>query len=344
MILISGPCSIESEELTHQTFHKLAENKQVQMLRGGIWKPRTKPNSFEGIGQIGLQWMIEAGKEVDLPVITEVANEEHVELALKAGFKNLWIGARTSVNPFTVQEIADALKGCDDVSVWVKNPVNPDLKLWIGAIERISGAGLKKVGAIHRGFSVYGEQYYRNAPIWKIPLSLKTEFDSIELICDPSHIAGKRELLHEISQQALNLNYDGLMIESHLNPPKALSDARQQITPAELEMMLINLSLRINVSEDARFKQELAKMRSEIDHLDQKLIELLSQRMTYSEKIGAFKKENNITIYQLERWKEIVKTRSKIASDLGLSNRFVLQYLDAIHEESIRIQNEIITE
>lgn len=340
--IISGPCSIESEELTFSVFKELSENKQVRMLRGGVWKPRTKPGAFEGIGAIGLKWMIEAGNSVNLPVTTEVANKEHVELALEAGFKNLWIGARTSVNPFTVQEIADALKGANDVSILVKNPVNPDLKLWIGAIERILSSGVKKVGAIHRGFSVYGEEKYRNAPIWNIPLSLKQELGDIELICDPSHIAGKRELLHEISQEALNLNFDGLMIESHLDPSKALSDAQQQITPVELEMMLINLSLRNVNSENESFNDELAKLRLQIDNLDEKLMNLLGQRMNLAEEIGEFKKENNIVIYQMERWKEILTTRSDMGINLNLSNKFILQYLDAIHEESIKKQNKIL--
>lgn len=338
MKIIAGPCSIESEKLTFETFRKLSENENVNMLRGGIWKPRTKPNSFEGIGEIGLQWMIEAAKEVGLPPITEVANTDHVEKALKAGFKHLWIGARTTVNPFTVQEIADALQGANDVSIWIKNPINPDLKLWLGGIERVQGAGLQKVAAIHRGFSIYGETKYRNSPIWNIPLKLKTEFPEMELICDPSHICGRIELIPQVSQEALDLNFDGLMIETHMDRSIALSDANQQLSPTELDMMIINLSLKIEKSDCEEVNEQLQNFRDQIENLDEQLINLLANRSHLSKQIGAIKNTNNIALYQQNQWLSTLTKRIEYAESKGLRAGFIEQILDLLHEESINIQ------
>ncbi|HZM13382.1 MAG TPA: chorismate mutase, partial [Bacteroidales bacterium] len=313
--LISGPCSAETEEQVIKTARQLAQLNTVNIFRAGIWKPRTRPDSFEGVGAEGLRWLRNVKQETGLLVGTEVANEKHVYEALKYGIDMLWIGARTSVNPFTVQEISDALKGVD-VIVLVKNPVNPDIDLWIGAIERIAKAGIKHLGAIHRGFSTYEKTSYRNPPNWQLPIELRHRIPDLPLICDPSHIAGSREFLREISQKALDLNFDGLMIESHIDPDKALSDATQQVTPDDLRKLLSRLVIRNPVASDPKLLDILGELRQQIDVFDEHLLDLLEKRMKVAETIGQYKKENNITILQSTRWDEIInrvmsKTRAK---------------------------------
>lgn len=340
-VIISGPCSAESPEQVMETARRLKTTGKVNILRAGIWKPRTRPNSFEGVGAIGLQWLVDAGKEVDLPVITEVANSQHVEVALKAGFKKLWIGARTSVNPFTVQEIADALEGTD-VEMLVKNPINPDLNLWIGAIERFQNVGLTDVLAIHRGFSSFKSERYRNEPMWEIPIGLRAEFPDIKIICDPSHICGRRDILEEVSQKAIDLAFDGLMIESHITPDEAWSDAKQQITPEVLGELLNNLIVRDVETDDQAFFDSLESLRGKINEIDEDLIKLIAKRMGIAEEIGAFKKMQNITILQPERWEEIKNLQFLAADKAKLSRKFIIKYLEAIHQESIRHQTSVM--
>lgn len=339
-IVISGPCSAETKEQVLQTATAVAK-AGAQILRAGIWKPRTRPNSFEGVGAEALSWLTMAGRLTSLPVCVEVANAKHVELALKAGIDILWIGARTSVNPFAVQEIADALKGVD-VPVMIKNPVNPDLELWIGAIERIYQAGIHKLAAIHRGFSVYNSPKYRNKPEWEIPIELKRRIPGLEIICDPSHIAGKRALIYDISQEAMDLNFDGLMIESHINPDGAWSDAQQQLKPSQLQETLGNLVYRKEHSSDPIFNSQLDELRSEIDAIDFAFLDFLAQRMEVVRSIGEYKKDNNISILQMERWSEIYKTRTTKATELKISKAFVEQLINAIHQESIQQQKQIM--
>lgn len=340
-IIISGPCSAETEEQVMNTALELKKTGKVHILRAGIWKPRTRPNSFEGIGEIGLKWLVDAGEAVGLPVITEVANTQHVEKALAAGFKKLWIGARTTVNPFTVQEIADSLAGTD-TELLVKNPVNPDLNLWIGAIERFQNTGLKDVHAIHRGFSSFKSERYRNEPMWEIPISLKAHFPNIKLICDPSHICGRREILEEVSQKAIDLAFDGLMIESHMVPDEAWSDADQQITPSSLNELIGNLIVRKIIPDDNSFSGSLESLRLKINELDDSLITLIAKRMGIAEEIGAYKKEHNITILQPERWEEIKKLQMAAGEANHLSAKFIIKYLEAIHQESIRHQTAVM--
>ncbi|MBI3134962.1 MAG: bifunctional 3-deoxy-7-phosphoheptulonate synthase/chorismate mutase type II [Bacteroidetes bacterium] len=342
--IIAGPCSAETEEQVFKTARLLKETGKVHMLRAGIWKPRTRPNSFEGIGEPGLAWLIEAGKETGLPVITEVANAHHVQLALKAGFKKLWIGARTTVNPFTVQEIAESLHGVKDLEILVKNPVNPDVNLWIGAIERFMQAGIAEVHAIHRGFSSFKSKRYRNEPMWEIPIALKGEFPKIKLLCDPSHICGRRDLLAEVSQKAIDLIYDGLMIESHITPDEAWSDAQQQITPDQLNTLLENLVIRTEYSADDTFKKNLEALRCEINAIDQELLNLLIKRMQVVQQIGQYKGKNQITILQPNRWEDIKATHLALAREYGLSDAFIEKYLEAIHLESIRLQTKVMNE
>ena len=339
--VIAGPCSAETPEQVMETAVSLAETGRVNMLRAGIWKPRTRPNSFEGMGAEALPWLIEAGKQVGLPVITEVANSHHVELALKAGFKTLWIGARTTVNPFAVQEIADILKGTN-VHIFVKNPINPDLNLWIGAIERLKGAGLNEVDAIHRGFSAYKTGKYRNEPLWEIPIELKSHFPDMKLMCDPSHICGKRNILTEVAQKAIDLAFDGLMIETHPRPDEAWSDAQQQITPNQLDQLLNSLIIRQISSSNDEFHTSLEALRGRINVIDKELIKLVSKRMGVASEIGAYKKEHSITILQPERWKEIKKLQTETATEVGLSLKFIAKYLEAIHQESIRHQTAVM--
>jgi chorismate mutase len=339
--LISGPCSAESEEQVMETARQLATINEVSVYRAGIWKPRTRPNSFEGVGKEGLKWLRRVKQETGLLVATEVANEKHVYEALKYGIDMLWIGARTSVNPFTVQEIADALKGVD-VMVFVKNPINPDIELWIGAIERISGAGISRIGAIHRGFSTYEKTIYRNQPNWQLPIELRRRIPDLPIICDPSHISGVRQYLHEISQKAMDLNFDGLMIESHITPESALSDAAQQITPGELKELLIRLILRNPSTTDPKLLDVLGELRQQIDVYDDHLLELMEKRMKVAETIGRYKKENNITILQSTRWDEIVKRVMVKGEAKGLSKELIDALFKAIHQESINRQMKIM--
>ncbi|MFN5879610.1 MAG: chorismate mutase [Flavobacteriales bacterium] len=338
--LIAGPCSAETEEQVHSVVRDLADRNLAHAIRAGIWKPRTRPDSFEGIGEVGLKWLVDAGRSVGLPVATEVANKHHVELALQAGVDILWVGARTTVNPFTVQEIADALSGVR-IPVMVKNPVNPDLELWLGGIERFEKAGLSDVVAIHRGFSVYKHPKYRNVPNWEIPIALKERRPDISVICDPSHITGKRELIAEVAQKALDLNFEGLMMETHPNPENAWSDASQQLTPEALEEILKGLVVR---SKDisGEFASYLDEVREKIALLDDRLFELLTARMTLSEEVGKFKRENNITILQQEHWAKLIAGRLNKNEEYNLTQLFIRQFMDAIHQESIRHQVKIM--
>ncbi len=340
-LTICGPCSAESRDQVMETAVELAALNRVDIFRAGIWKPRTRPNSFEGVGKEGLRWLRDVKKETGLPTATEVANASHVNDALKFGVEVLWIGARTSANPFAMQDIADALSGVE-VTVLVKNPVNPELNLWIGAIERIARAGITQIGAIHRGISTYEHTVYRNQPKWLLPIELRRAIPEIPLICDPSHIGGAREYLHEISQKAMDLNYDGLMIESHINPDVALSDKEQQVTPKQLEELLKSLVLREQESNNSAFLDVLGELRSQIDLFDDQLLELLEQRMYVAETIGKYKKENNITILQSSRWEEIITKAVRKGASKGLSEEFVSQMFKAVHQESINHQNRIM--
>jgi chorismate mutase len=339
--LISGPCSAETEEQVMETATQLAQIKDVSVFRAGIWKPRTRPNSFEGVGTEGLKWLRRVKQETGLLVGTEVANEKHVYEALKYGIDMLWIGARTSVNPFTVQEISDALNGVD-VMVLIKNPINPDLELWIGAIERIARAGITRLGAVHRGFSSFEKTTYRNQPNWQLPIELRRRIPDLPIICDPSHIAGSREYLHEISQKAMDLNFDGLMLESHINPAKALSDAAQQLTPNDLKELLSRLILRSPIASDPKLLDVLGELRQQIDVFDDHLLDIIEQRMKVAETIGQYKKENNITILQSTRWDEIIRKVLIKGQAKGLSGEVIDTIFKAIHQESINHQMKIM--
>lgn len=341
--IISGPCSAESEEQVLQTARELAQTGKVDLLRAGIWKPRTRPNAFEGIGVKGLSWLKKAGEETGLPVATEVANSKHVEECLKHDIDVLWIGARTSVNPFSVQDIADALKGVN-IPVMVKNPINPDLQLWMGALERINNAGITQLAAIHRGFSSFEKTPFRNVPKWEIMIELKSHAPDLPIICDPSHIAGNRDLIPLISQKAIDLDMAGLMIESHISPMTALSDKDQQVKPEELETILNELTIRKPTVISPVLQDKLKTLRNDIDGIDEHIIELMSSRMEIAGKIGAYKKDNNITILQLQRWDEIVSKRISMGKAMGLSEVFMDKMLQMIHQESIRIQTEIMNE
>jgi len=339
-ILISGPCSAETEEQVMLSC-KGAAKHGASILRAGIWKPRTRPNSFEGIGKIGLPWIKKAGAETTLPVAIEVANAKHVDLALKAGIDIFWIGARTSVNPFTIQEIAEALRGVD-IPIMIKNPVNPDLELWIGAIERFYKVGINKIAAIHRGFSVYKPKPYRNLPMWEIPIELRRRIPNLDIICDPSHICGKRSLLQDISQKALDLEFDGLMIESHIDPDHALSDAAQQLTPNDLGALLKRLIRRNPIGDNPNFLANLEALRLDIDNLDSEVIQLIVKRMEVVNEIGKYKKENGVTILQMNRWTEIFDSRVLKTIEAGLSKEFAHAFIQCIHNESIREQTEVM--
>lgn len=339
--LISGPCSVETREQFLTAARELASTGKVHALRGGIWKPRTRPNAFEGIGGKGIEWMLEAREETGLPIMTEVATAEHVELCLQHQFDMLWIGARTTVNPFSVQEIAEALKGVQ-IPVFVKNPVNADLSLWIGALERIYAAGIRQLSAIHRGFSYYGQSIYRNKPMWEIPIALRSAFPEIPIICDPSHICGRRDLLAAVAQRAMDLGFDGLMIESHPTPDQAWSDAAQQITAEVYGQLIHSLHIRQDYTSDLEVTNALASLRSQIDKLDEEVIGLIGERMKLAEQIGAYKKEHNMMIFQLDRWQEIVATRSQLAERMGLSKDFIDKFLEQLHKESIRAQTRIM--
>lgn len=342
-LIISGPCSAETEEQVLETAKRLAKTGKIDVLRAGIWKPRTKPGHFEGIGAEGLAWMEKAREATGLPFTVEVANAQHVEEALKHKPDVLWLGARTTVNPFSVQEIADALEGVD-IPVMVKNPINPDLKLWIGGIERIQKAGIEKIGAVHRGFSNFGNTNYRNAPMWHIPIELKRTLPEIPIICDPSHICGRRDNLQDISQKAADLDYDGLMIESHIDPDNAWSDAKQQITPERLGEILEDLVWRKETAEREEVLNTLNKFREQINQIDDEVFTLLSNRMKISENIGQYKKDNEITILQSDRWNEILDKGVEKGKKLDLSKKFVSRFLDAIHIESINRQDKIMNE
>jgi chorismate mutase len=339
--LISGPCSAETEEQVMQTALQLSKLKEISVFRAGIWKPRTRPNTFEGVGVEGLKWLRNVKQETGLMVGIEVANEKHVYEALKYGIDMLWIGARTSVNPFTVQEISDALSGVD-VMVLVKNPINPDLELWIGAIERIARAGITRLGAIHRGFSTFEKTAYRNQPNWQLPIELRRRIPDLPMICDPSHISGAREYIYEISQKAMDLNFDGLMIESHIDPDNALSDSAQQVTPDELKELLSRLILRSPVTSDPRLLDILGELRQQIDIFDETLIDIIEKRMKVAETIGQYKKENNITILQTTRWDEIIKKVMISGQSKGLSSEMIDTIFKAIHQESINHQMKVM--
>jgi chorismate mutase len=340
-LVIAGPCSAETPEQLLKTAQGLKKYK-VDILRAGIWKPRTRPNSFEGAGEDGLKWLADVKKEVGLPVGTEVANTEHIELALKYGVDVLWVGARTTVNPFSVQEMADALRGTD-AAVLVKNPINPELALWVGAFERFANAGIKNLAAIHRGFSTYDKSKFRNVPMWQIAIELRRIAPQIPIICDPSHIGGKRDYIFELSQKAMDLGFDGLMIETHIDPDNAWSDAAQQVTPERLGEILSELQIRDVVSTNADFQNKLEELRAKIDNIDRELIEVLAARMAISEKIGEYKKENNVTSFQVKRWDEIMKNRGEIAAKMNLNSEYVKEIFKIIHEESVRKQTEIMT-
>lgn len=337
-IVIAGPCSVESEEQVMNTARQLSKNG-IKIFRGGIWKPRTSPGGFEGIGEIGLPWLKKVKEETGMLISTEVANKAHVELALQAGVDMVWIGARTSANPFAVQEVANALKESGkDVAVLVKNPVNPDLELWIGALKRIYNAGIRRLGAIHRGFSTYGKHLYRNMPQWHIPIELQRRYPNLPIFCDPSHITGKRELIASVSQQALDMNFDGLIIESHCDPDSAWSDKNQQISPEVLNLILNTLVLR----KDNITTENLALLRQQIDRINDELLELLARRQRVTCEIGQYKKEHDMPVIQQNRYNDLMERLVKNGEELGLSEEFVRSILVAIHEESVRKQLEIV--
>ncbi|MDB5205400.1 MAG: 3-deoxy-7-phosphoheptulonate synthase [Flavisolibacter sp.] len=339
-LIISGPCSAETEEQVMETATRLAKTGKVDMLRAGIWKPRTRPGSFEGVGTKGLPWLQQAKKVTGLPTAIEVATAKQVEDALHFDVDVLWLGARTTVNPFSVQEIADALKGVK-VPVLIKNPINPDLELWTGAVERVAKAGIENIGLIHRGFSSYGNTEYRNAPMWHLAIEMKRRNPDMLFINDPSHICGRRDILLEVAQEAINLDYDGLIIESHIDPDNAWSDAKQQITPEQVGQLLGEIIWRKEDIQSEEFHAMLEKMRQQINQLDDELMQILGQRMKIADKIGQYKKENNITILQTRRWNEILDRACKKGEKLGLGKEFITKYLDAVHMESINHQNKI---
>lgn len=342
-LLIAGPCSAETEDQLIATAHLLANTGKVSVLRAGIWKPRTRPGEFEGIGSVGLQWLKRAKQETGLPTAVEVATAKHVEEALAAGVDILWVGARSTANPFTVQEIADALRGVD-IPVMVKNPVNPDISLWCGALERLNNAGIKKLAAIHRGFSSYEKTAFRNEPMWELAIQLKTLCPELPIINDPSHICGNRELIQYISQKALDLDMQGLMIESHIDPSVAWTDAKQQLTPQALSDLMDILTLRKPESRDKEFADKLAELRTQIDKLDDQIIQKMAERMQIVEKIGEFKRDNGVTILQVSRWDEIMNKRSSFAQALKLDLNFTGKLLELIHSESIRKQTLIMND
>ena len=335
-IVIAGPCSAETEEQVMATARELAKNG-VKIFRAGIWKPRTKPGGFEGVGEQGLAWLRRVKEETGMLVATEVATKHHVKAALDAGVDVLWIGARTSANPFAMQEIADALVWVD-VPVLVKNPVNPDLELWIGAMQRIYNAGLRRIGAIHRGFSAYGKHLYRNMPQWHIPIELRRRLPNLTIFCDPSHIGGKRELVAPLSLQAMDMGFDGLIIESHCEPDSAWSDKSQQVTPEVLNFILHTLVVRDSVQTT----ESLALLRQQIDQIDSELLEALSKRMRVSREIGQYKKEHSMPVVQTGRYDDILNSRARSAEELGMSGEFMKVVYQAIHEESVRQQIEVL--
>jgi chorismate mutase len=339
-LVIAGPCSAETEDQVLKIAHEL-KNSDVSIFRAGIWKPRTRPGMFEGVGAIGLKWLQKVKEETGLLIATEVANSNHVKLALDHDVDILWIGARSTVSPFIIQEIADALEGTDKI-VLVKNPVNPDLALWLGGIERLYSANIKKLGVIHRGFSTYEKTNYRNNPEWQLPIELQNRFPDLPLICDPSHIAGRRDILQDISQTALDLNFDGLMIETHTNPDKAWSDAAQQITPKVLIKMMEDLKMRKITNEEFDYKNSLNTFRTQIDVIDHGLLYNLGKRMKVAIEIGNLKKKKNVAVLQTKRWNEILGKMILDGEKKGLSEEFILRMFKAIHQESINHQKRVI--
>ena len=339
-LVIAGPCSAETESQVLQIAHDL-KNSDVSIFRAGIWKPRTRPGNFEGVGSIGLKWLQKVKKETGLLITTEVANANHVKIALDHDVDVLWIGARSTVSPFIVQEIADALQNTDKI-VLLKNPVNPDLSLWYGGIERLYSANIKKLGVIHRGFSTYSKTKFRNNPEWQIPIELQNKFPDLPLICDPSHICGRRDIIEETSQKALNLNFDGLMIETHNDPDNAWSDASQQITPKTLIKLMKDLVIRKESVQERSFIKELENLRIKIDDADSQILDILGNRMKVSDEIGKIKKKQNVAILQSERWKNILKKMISDGKQRGLSEDFILKIFKAIHQESINHQEKIL--
>ena len=339
-LVIAGPCSAETESQVLQIAHDL-KNSDVSIFRAGIWKPRTRPGNFEGVGSIGLKWLQKVKKETGLLITTEVANANHVKIALDHDVDVLWIGARSTVSPFIVQEIADALQNTDKI-VLLKNPVNPDLSLWYGGIERLYSANIKKLGVIHRGFSTYSKTKFRNNPEWQIPIELQNKFPDLPLICDPSHICGRRDTIEETSQKALDLNFDGLMIETHNDPDNAWSDASQQITPKTLIKLMKDLVIRKEIVQERSFIRELENLRVKIDDADAQILDILGNRMKVSDEIGKIKKKQNVAILQSERWKNILKKMISDGKQRGLSEDFILKIYKAIHQESINHQEKIL--
>jgi chorismate mutase len=339
--IIAGPCSAETEDQVIETAKALAKNPQIKAFRAGVWKPRTRPNAFEGHGSPALSWMAKVKEETGMPITTEVANAAHTEEALKAGVDIIWIGARTTVNPFSVQEIADVLKGVD-IPVMVKNPVTPDLQLWIGAMERLQNVGLTNLAAIHRGFTSFEKTKFRNSPEWSIPIEFKRLMPGIPLICDPSHIAGNRVLLFHVAQKAMDLDYDGLMIETHPRPDEAWSDAKQQITPEDLAALLGNLSFNRQVIENPELINQLELLRAKIDGIDGKILEIMAERMDVVRAIGEYKKDNGMTVLQINRWSDIFDNRLQNGISMGLTEELIRQLYELIHLESIQLQEKII--
>ena len=339
-LVIAGPCSAETESQVLGIAHEL-KNSDVSIFRAGIWKPRTRPGNFEGVGSIGLKWLQKVKKETGLLVTTEVANANHVKIALDHDIDVLWIGARSTVSPFIVQEIADALKNTDKI-VLLKNPVNPDLSLWYGGIERLYTANIKKLGVIHRGFSTYSKTKFRNNPEWQIPIELQNKFPDLPLICDPSHICGRRDIIKQTSQKALDLNFDGLMIETHNDPDNAWSDAAQQITPKTLINLMKDLVIRKESLEERSFINELENLRIKIDNADSQILDILGNRMKVSEEIGKIKKKQNVAILQSARWNDILEKMISDGKEKGLSEDFILKIFKAIHQESINHQEKIL--
>ena len=340
-MVIAGPCSAESEEQVMETARDLA-NRGIHVFRAGIWKPRTHPGSFEGVGAPGLKWLKRVKEETGMKVCTEVASEKHVYECLKYGIDMVWMGARTSANPFLMQEIADALSDTD-IPVLVKNPVNPDLDLWIGALERLNRAGVRKLGVIHRGFSTTESTPFRNAPGWQIAIELRSRFPEMPFFADPSHMGGDRKYLLELSQRAMDLGLEGLMIESHCNPAVALSDAKQQLTPADLVTLLTSLQIREKDSGDKDYREGIDQLRAQIDILDENILYTLGSRMGVSRKIGAYKRSHNVAILQMSRWDQLIGQIKEKARGYGLSEQFVADVFNAIHEESVRVQNEVLS-
>ena len=340
-LIIAGPCSAESEEQVLETARGIAKIDAVKVFRSGVWKPRSRPGTFEGAGEEALKWLAKVKKETGLLTTVEVATPQHIEKAIDAGVDILWIGARTSSNPFSVEQLAQALRNVD-IPIMVKNPVNPDLELWIGTLERLNRAGITKLAAVHRGFYPYERTRLRNIPKWELAIDLKSKIPNLPILCDPSHIAGLASFVPEIAQKALNLSLDGLMIETHCDPTKALSDAKQQLTPAQLDKMLKELVFRSPLSSNTEFVDILEQLRIKIDSIDQQMIELLGQRMKIVEEIGEYKKNNNVAVFQLRRWENILKSRIEFGRRLGLGEEYIKNLLQLVHKESIRKQADIL--